>query len=107
MVYGDDFHLTSTLVKSFPFEYAKSGMSRIYKELIFEVNNLMEDYKEKSKLKRANYPTGAITYQEFYPRESHQIILRIDDLIGSLYGLSNEELEYLKNYDIGFRTDDS
>ena len=69
-------------------------------------NELMRDYKEKSVLKRGNYPRGMITWHEFYPRYSKQIIDRIDDLLGIIYGLTLDEVDYIKNYDIEFRADE-
>jgi len=57
-------------------------------------------------LKRGKYPTGNITYQEFYPRRSKAIIDRIDDLLGMIYGLTKDEVAYVKSYDLQFRTEE-
>ena len=38
--------------------------------------------------------------------KSKSIIDRIDDYIGPLYGLSTEEIEFIKNYEIEFRMND-
>ena len=38
--------------------------------------------------------------------KSKSIIDRIDDYIGPLYGLSPEEIEFIKNYEIEFRMND-
>ncbi|MBI3740700.1 MAG: Eco57I restriction-modification methylase domain-containing protein, partial [Chloroflexi bacterium] len=105
ILYGDEFHLTPEEVKAFPFTYDK-GHKSIYKKLAQAADELMKDYKEHSVLKRGKYPTGTITYQEFYPRQSKPIIDRIDDLLGMIYGLEIDEVECVKKYDLQFRTDE-
>ncbi|MCI0477628.1 MAG: Eco57I restriction-modification methylase domain-containing protein, partial [Anaerolineales bacterium] len=83
ILYGDEFHITPEEVKCFPFTYYK-GNALVYQKLREAVDELMADYKENSALKRGKYPTGVITYQEFYPRRSKAIIDRIDDLLGMI-----------------------
>ncbi len=46
-------------------------------------------------------------FKEYKIGKSKNIIDEIDDYIAPLYGLSQEELEFIKNYEIEFRlTDD-
>jgi len=47
--------------------------------------------------------TGAIKYQEFYPRQSKSIIDQIDCLLAQHYGFTHEELDFIINYDIKYR----
>ncbi|MBI5652255.1 MAG: Eco57I restriction-modification methylase domain-containing protein [Chloroflexi bacterium] len=105
ILYGDEFHLTQEEIKRFPFMYHK-GHRMVHQKLIQAVDELMQDYQAKSVLKRGKYPTGTITYQEFYPRQSKAIIDRIDDLLGMIYGLTREEVVYLKTFDLQFRTEE-
>jgi hypothetical protein len=65
---------------------------------------LMEDYKEKSQLKeKESTLTGHIIYQEFYPRLSKTIIDEIDLVLALYYGFTDEELDFLINYDTKYR----
>lgn len=105
ILYGDEFHLMEQEIKSFPFTYQK-GQSPIYKKLGNLVDELMEDYQKHSILQRTKYATGEITQQIFFPRHSKPIIDRIDDLLGSIYGLTREEVAYVKAYDLNFRTEE-
>ena len=47
--------------------------------------------------------TGNIQYQEFYPRLSKPIIDDIDKLLAKHYGFTEEELDFIINYDIKYR----
>jgi len=65
---------------------------------------LMDDYKIKSCLKeKTSSLTGAMTYQEFYPRHSKPIIDEIDRVLAQHYGFTDEELDFIINYDIKYR----
>jgi hypothetical protein len=47
--------------------------------------------------------TGWIEYDEFYPRESKPVADEIDPLLARHYGLTDEELDFILNYDIKYR----
>jgi len=65
---------------------------------------LMNDYKEHSLLCEKNsQKTGHIQYQEFYPRKSKPIIDEIDTVLAKHYGFTDEELDFIINYDIKYR----
>ena len=65
---------------------------------------LMTDLKRHSQRKEANYQTtGSVVYDEFYPRHSKPIIDEIDRVIAKHYGFTNEELDFIINYDIKYR----
>ena len=68
------------------------------------VNLLMESYNKYSKIKLTNYKTiGEVKYQEFYPRYSKHIIDEIDTVLAEHYGFTEEELDFIINYDIKYR----
>ena len=46
------------------------------------------------------------TFKEYKLRKSKRLIDQLDDLICPLYGLSTEETEFIKNYEIEFRVED-
>lgn len=87
----------------FPFSIAdlnKDNMSEICKLS----KDLMVEYKQKSALKeKVSKKTGNIIYQEFYPRLSKPIIDDIDKVLAKHYGFTEEELDFIINYDIKYR----
>lgn len=64
---------------------------------------LMESYKNNRAIKSRNYPSGMIEYYEYYPQKSKPIIDQIDTILAEHYGLTEEELDYIINYDIKYR----
>ena len=66
--------------------------------------DLMTDYKQHSNRKECFYKkTGKVIYEQFYPRLSKPIIDEIDRVLAQHYGLTNEELDFIINYDIKYR----
>ena len=65
---------------------------------------LMEDYRYHATRKETTYKTtGKVVYDEFYPRRSKSIIDKIDRLLAQHYGFTDEELDFIINYDIKYR----
>jgi hypothetical protein len=95
--------LTEREIKNFPFDVT-SIESPLRRKLKGLCHRLMDDYKKHSRLKVTRYErTGKVTYQEFYPKKSKCILDEIDDVLAEHYGFSDEEREYIKNFDIRFR----
>ena len=71
------------------------------------VNDLMRDLKKNSIIKERNQKlTGLVRYREFYPVKSKPIIDEIDKVLAKHYGFTDEELDYIINYDIKYRMGD-
>lgn len=65
---------------------------------------LMTDLKLHKHRREAYYQaTGNVVYDEFYPKYSKPIIDRIDRVLAKHYGLTDEELDFIINYDIKYR----
>jgi len=78
--------------------------SDIEKSLSKLCNELMIDLKKNSKVKVANYKsTGRIEYEEYYVYNSKPIIDEIDRILAKHYGFTEEELDFIINYDIKYR----
>jgi len=104
---SDCRHLNSREIVRFPY-----GINRMNEEIKIELARLcdllMDDYRRYANRKECNYKsTGRVIYDEFYPRKSKNIIDEIDRILGKHYGLSNEELDYIINFDIKFRLGDT
>ena len=66
--------------------------------------DLMEDLKFHAQRKERNQrTTGRVIYDEFYPSYSKSIIDEIDRLLAKHYGFTDEELDFIINYDIKYR----
>jgi len=67
-------------------------------------NELMIDIQKNKKMKSCQYKnTGKVRYEEFYPRLSKPIINEIDKVLAHHYGFTDEELDFIINYDIKYR----
>jgi len=65
---------------------------------------LMKDLRANSQRKEAYYKTtGKVIYDEFYPKYSKPIIDEIDRVLAKHYGFTEEELDFIINYDIKYR----
>jgi hypothetical protein len=90
-------------IRNFPFDI-RDMSPEMRQELKDLCRDLMEDYKKHSRLKDTKYVrTGKVVYQEFYPKESKHILDKIDDVLAKHYGLSKQEGEYIKTFDLRFR----
>lgn len=67
-------------------------------------DRLMKDLKKNSKSRVAIYKsTGRIEYTEYYAYRSKPIIDEIDRVLAEHYGFTDEELDFIINYDIKCR----
>lgn len=66
--------------------------------------SLMKDFNNNSKFITNNYGKfGVLTIQSFQPRLSKPIIDEIDRVLARHYGFTDEELDFIINYDIKYR----
>lgn len=56
-----------------------------------------------AKVDSSNKRTLVVFFNEYKFVHSKPIIDEIDDYIGSLYGLTQEEIDFIKNYELEFR----
>jgi Eco57I restriction-modification methylase len=73
-------------------------------QLISLSQKLMDDFEEHKFRKVTMYQsTGRVEYDEYYPKLSKHIIDEIDRVLAQHYGFTDEELDYIINYDIKYR----
>ena len=78
-------------------------------DVIERLNELYNEYLEdiEKNANKRNTSEGSSytvdTFKEYKIGKSKPIIDRIDDVICPLYGLTQEETEFIKNYEIEFR----
>lgn len=76
-------------------------------QMIDSVSEECQAKTDWTKVWSKKYPVLA-TYREkeYKLRKSKHLIDKLDDLICPLYGLTKEETDFIKNYEIEFRLDD-
>ncbi len=100
-IYSDGHNFTKTVINDFPFDYPSPSIEERLKQLGAE---LMADLKRNARLKTAVYQsTGKIKYDEYYASKSKPVIDEIDRVLAKHYGFTDEELDFIINYDIKYR----
>ena len=93
---SDCYHLNKPEIRAFPIV-----TSERLEALSVE---LEKDMASKTKRRVYNYrTTGRLEYDEFYLKQSKPIIDEIDRVLAEHYGFTDEELDYIINYDIKYR----
>src|SRR6266568_5499082 len=103
VTYSDVYHCGREIILDFPCDIAEltESLGGSLKDLKDE---LMDDLRKHSIRRAVPYKaTGLVEYDEFYPRQSKPIIDQIDRLLAKHYGFTEEELDFIINYDIKYR----
>ena len=100
IVHGDCFHLSDKLVNNFPIT---TNMTRDM-ALVRLNKRLMRSLRTEACEKTIQARNGdRITYAEYYAYKSKSIIDEIDRALAIHYGFTDEELDFIINYDIKYR----
>ncbi len=103
---SDCRHLNSREIDNFPIDIHCMDL-RVQYSLKELSNKLMKDYKYHTTRKESFYQkTGKVEYDEYYPKFSKSIIDEIDKVLAKHYGFTEEELDFIINYDIKYRMGD-
>ena len=98
---SDCYHLNQKEIRNFCFDYNNDN---IIKRIAKLEQILSEDVLKNSKRRVYNYKTsGRVEYDEFYMKKSKPIIDEVDKVLAKHYGLTEEELDFIINYDIKYR----
>ena len=100
--YSDGHNFTKTVIGALPYDFKENI------KLKSIVNSLMNDLESKKGRRICNYKsTGRVEYDEYYPKKSKSVIDQIDTVLAAHYGFTQEELDFIINYDIKYRMGDS
>ena len=89
----------------YSFRLSLNALER--QELSLLNKELTEDMLTKSRRRVYVYKTtGRVEYDEFYMKLSKPIIDKIDKVLAKHYGFTEEELDFIINYDIKYRMGD-
>jgi hypothetical protein len=103
ILFSDSRHLNMREIERF-----RVGLGEMHADVRRELDalcsRLMDDYREHAVRKECRYKTtGLVIYDEYYPRYSKDIIDEIDKTLGRHLGLTDEELDFIINYDVKYR----
>jgi hypothetical protein len=104
-IYSNNLDLKFYEISSFRFpcekftEKAISTIGIVYDEYL-------KDIETNAKVRQTERYANIDSFREYKIGKSKKIIDKIDDFIAPLYGLTQEECEFIKNYEISFRLSD-
>jgi len=65
---------------------------------------IMETLEETSETGQGNYSVGgAVKYQMFRPKTTKHLVDKVDRILSNEYGLTQEEADFIQNYDVKYR----
>ncbi len=96
-IISDCWHLTNRELTDFLIN--EDDLSVIQKKTLSYISEELEKDLEKNK----SYVGTVQTDYEYYHKKSKKIIDKIDALLAEHYGFTEEELDYIINYDIKYR----
>ena len=92
-------------LKDFPVVY-ESIDSQTNKKLQKLCVSLMKELQDNAIMTDAVYRTGDVSFAQYLPAKSKPIIDEIDKVLALHYGFTEEELDFIINYDIKYRMGD-
>ena len=104
-VVSDCRHLNLRDIINFPVDLNILSEKNQLPRLITIHDDLMDNFKKFKTTKIAEYPrtTGRVEYDEFHPSHAKAIIDQIDCILAEHYNFTEEELDYIVNFDIKYR----
>ena len=97
------YNVNAPELSSFRFDESEKNLT----DLVALNKRLTKDVKAHSRRRVYVYrSTGRVEYDEFYMKLSKPIIDEIDELLAKHYGFTEEELDFIINYDIKYRMGD-
>lgn len=101
-IYSNNLDLKSFEIETFGIPLSRLDSNVVNKlELIYE--EYLNDVMRNSDVRRTEKYANIDSFREFKISKSKHIIDKIDDLIGPLYGLTKDEVDFIKNYELSFR----
>jgi hypothetical protein len=99
IVFGNGRNVALRDIQLFPCDVTDLS-NRFGPQLNAVFDRLMDDYKLHSEIRKR---VDGVTYQEFYPSYSKIVMDEIDKILAKDFHFSDEELDFIINYDIKYR----
>lgn len=101
-IFSNNLDLKSYEIEIFGIPFEKLDNIAIDKlEKIY--NEYLQDIEKNSNIRLTEKYANIDSFKEYKIGKSKHLIDKIDDIIGPLYGLNEEELDFIKKYEIEFR----
>ena len=102
-IYTDGLHIKDYEIKNFPIPKLTDNdikkLEQIYEKYLEDIDKNAITHEAKS--------YNVATFKEYKIVKSFDYIRQIDDIVCKLYGLTDEETHYIKNYEIEYRLRDT
>ena len=103
VVFSSFHHVNPRDILEFPVDFDEMPPP-MKKQLLEAAARVMQDMKHKSEIRQRIHKGGKVSkVQTFFPSRSKQCVDAIDGILSRYYGLSDEEMDYVINYDIKYR----
>ena len=102
-VFSDCRHLNKREVDAFPLNLERLSGGSIKPPLAKLANELMMKLEKDSHTRKMKFKHDELTVQCILPKKSKPLIDQIDTLLAKHYGFTEEELDFIINYDIKYR----
>jgi hypothetical protein len=102
-VFSDCRHVNKREVDAFAIDLEALSVSASKKRLSKLATALMDDLRKNSEHRTMRFRHDSLTVQCLYPKLSKPIINEIDAVLAQHYGFTEEELDFIINYDIKYR----
>ena len=103
-VFSDCRHVNKREVDAFPLDLQALASMASKKQLLELAQTLMSDLQKNSVNRTMRFQHDTLTVQCIYPKLSKPIVDEIDRVLARHYGFTEEELDFIINYDIKYRT---
>jgi hypothetical protein len=104
-IYSDNLNLKAYEIESFTIPIEKLTDEIIIK-LEQTYSSYLADIERNANIRQTTKYANIDSFKEYKIGKSKHLIDQIDDIICPLYGLTKEETEFIKNYEIQFRLQD-
>jgi hypothetical protein len=103
LLFSDCRNVNKREVDAFPMNLARMNIA-VKKQLAVLSVQLMRDLQDNSNMRGMRYAKyGMLEVQVFAPRLSKPIVDKIDHVLAQHYGFTEEEMDFIVNYDIKYR----
>jgi hypothetical protein len=102
-VCSDCRHVNKREVDSLPIDLSNLETERAGNNLVKLAQKLMQDIDENSEERKMHFKHDTLSIQCIFPVKSKPIIDEIDRVLAHHYGFTDEELDFIINYDIKYR----
>jgi hypothetical protein len=97
----DGSHLNRREIDNFPFDVVSSVATvKAWNDLAERLSGRL---RETSQVRTMRYPHDTLTVQCLIPKHAKSVIDEIDRVLAKHYGFTDEELDFIVNYDIKYR----